>query len=465
MGDQDRLHISLIEQRLGEPTAAGLALAVSAAVHDGMLPAGTCLPPIRTMARELALSPTTVSASWAELMRGGVVRTDGRRGTFVLNPQVRPATRYRSAVSKQPKLPIDLSAGVPDMNLLPGLGASLSRLTSAGTPANYLDPPVLPDLRRRLLADWPFPVSDVLMTDGAMDAVDLLVATFTPPARVVVEHPVFPPMVDLLEYVGLTVVPVPLDGEGLDLRGLAEALTSPVLAVFLQPRAQNPTGVSMSTARAEQLAELLTGSSALIVEDDATGCVSTTEPVSLGRWLPDRVVHIRSFTKSHGPDLRLAAVSAPPSVQAAMNARRSLGQGWSSRLLQNVLLSMLEDPDAVRQVAQARTVYAERREALVAGLAEAGIDVAGDDGLNIWVPVRDESAAMISLAGDGIGVAPGDPFIMRSNYPDHIRVTAGLVHSRDAAAVATAIAVAAHSPPPCARGSWPASDQRLSAGG
>lgn len=456
MANRSRHYISLIEQRLGEPTATGLALAVSTAVHDGILPAGTCLPPIRTIAHELALSPTTVSASWAELTRCGVVRTDGRRGTFVLDPQVHPATRYHSAVSKQPKLPRDLSAGVPDMNLLPGLGASLSRLTSAGTPASYLDPPVLPNLRLRLLADWPFRATDLLMTDGAMDAIDLLVSTFAPPARVVVEHPVFPPMVDLLEYVGLTVVPVPLDSEGLDVRGLAESLTSPVLAVFLQPRAQNPTGVSMSAARAEQLAELLAGSSSLIVEDDATGSVSTTEPVSLGRWLPKRVVHIRSFTKSHGPDLRLAAVSAPPSVQAAMSARRGLGQGWSSRLLQKVLLSMLDDPNAVRQVARARTVYAERREALVAGLAEEGVEVAGDDGLNIWVPVRDESTAIASLAGDGIGVAPGRPFIMRSDYPDHIRVTAGLMHASDAGVVAAAIAVAARSSRPGARGAWPA---------
>ncbi|HAN35327.1 MAG TPA: GntR family transcriptional regulator, partial [Acidimicrobiaceae bacterium] len=57
-----------------------------------------------------------------------------------------------------------------------------------------------------------------------------------------------------------------------------------------------------------ELAALLANSDALVVEDDHSGDIASGALVSLGKWLPQRTVHIRSYSKSHGPDLRLAAV-------------------------------------------------------------------------------------------------------------------------------------------------------------
>jgi len=141
------------------------------------------------------------------------------------------------------------------------------------------------------------------------------------------------------------------------------------------------------------------------------------------------VLHIRSYSKSHGPDLRLAAVSGPDSLLSPVRHARALGQGWSSRLLQHVLAALLEDPEAVREVARARAEYARRRELVVGRLRQLGIDVPGTDGLNIWVPVRDESAAVLRLASQGIAVTPGSPFAVESRpgSEGHVRVTTGLV--------------------------------------
>ena len=201
---------------------------------------------------------------------------------------------------------------MPDADLLPGLGPALDLLTTAGTPGSYLDDPVLPELAEVLLAQWPYAAGELSVVDGAMDAMDLIArAALRFGDRVVVEHPCFPPLVDLLESVGVQVVPVPVDEEGLGIRALREALASPVTAVFLQPRAQNPTGVTMSEGRAAALAGLLDGSGALVVEDDSASAPAGEATVTLGRWLPEHTAYIRSFSKSHGPDLRLAALSAP----------------------------------------------------------------------------------------------------------------------------------------------------------
>jgi DNA-binding transcriptional MocR family regulator len=435
--------LSALEERLGQPTARGLANAVSQAMRDGVLPAGSKLPPIRVVATELGLSPTTVSAGWALLARSGTIHTDGRRGTTVADTNAGGSPRYRRALEGRTNFALDLSTGVPDAKLLPNLTRALRTLTTAAAPGSYLDEPVLPELVDVLRQDWPYAAEEFTIVDGAMDALDLAARSLVRFGdRVVVEHPGFPPLLDLLEAMGAQVVGVPVDDEGICVEPLAKALASPVAAVFLQPRGQNPTGVSLTARRAGQVAKLLRESGAAVIEDDSAGAVAATDSISLGRWIPDQTLHVRSFSKSHGPDLRLAAVSGPSDLIGEITGRRQLGQGWSSRLLQRILLSLLTDRHALAEIGYAREEYRRRRVAIVKALADRGVEVGGNDGINIWVPVNDESAAIVRLASQGIGVTPGSPFAVLPGQPGHIRVTVGLI-AEDHDQVAGQLAAAA----------------------
>ena len=420
--------ISEIESRMDQPTAKGLATAVSRTIRDGVLRPGDKLPPIRELAHELALSPTTVSASWGLLARAGTLRTEGRRGTVVADVSAPREGRYRQALEHQTGFALDLSTGVPDERLLPGLGRALRAVTTAGTPRSYLDDPVLPELAEVLTASWPYVPPSLTVVDGALDALDLVIRVLLRYGdRVVVEHPSFPPLLDLLEAAGVEVVGVPLDDEGIVPEALAAALAVPTVAVFVQPRAHNPTGVSMSPTRAARLAEVLADSAAVVVEDDSASAISGAPDVSLGSALPERTVHIRSYSKSHGPDLRLAALSGPTELIGEVRHLRQLGQGWSSRLLQRVLFNLLTDVRSQAEVAAARDEYARRRSLFVDALAARGVVVGGSDGLNLWVPVHEEAAAAMRLASQGIGVAPGSPFNVLPGEQGHVRVTVGLV--------------------------------------
>ena len=423
--------LSAIHERLDQHSSRGLAQAVTRAVRDGALLPGTRLPSIRVLATGLGLSPTTVSAGWALLARSGAIRTDGRRGTTVADLRDPAPGRYRRALERQPDFALDLSTGIPDPALLPNLGTALRALTTAATPGSYLDAPVLPGLLDVLKAQWPYAAEELTVVDGAMDALDLVSRSLLRFGdRVVVEHPCFPPLLDLLESIGVEVVGVPVDGSGLCPESLTTALNgqgSHTSAVFLQPRAQNPTGASMTENRAQELAPILAQAGMPVVEDDSAGAVAATAPISLGQWIPDQVIHIRSFSKSHGPDLRLAAIGGPSDLLREVIHRRELGQGWSSRVLQRVLLSLLTDPAAVADVDRARDEYTRRRVALVSALTSRGVHVASGDGLNLWVPVHDESAAIVRLARQGVGVTPGSPFEVLPDGQPHVRVTVGLV--------------------------------------
>jgi DNA-binding transcriptional MocR family regulator len=266
----------------------------------------------------------------------------------------------------------------------------------------------------------------------------------------VVENPCFPPLLDLLDSMGVKTIGVGVDPEGLKPAELQQALAAGVRAVFLQPRAQNPTGASMTRQRAQALYPILHATDVLIVEDDSAGAIASSAPISLGSWLPDRTVHIRSFSKSHGPDLRLAAVSGPNAIIGPVIERRLLGQGWTSRLLQAVLLDLLTRSGSMDEVARARAEYARRRKAVTDALSELGVEVIAPDGINIWLPVADESAALVRLASRGIGAAAGVPFAATSHHEPHVRVTVGLAaarHEELAAELAEASRVGAWSSP------------------
>src|SRR5688572_10492421 len=177
----------------------------------------------------------------------------------------------------------------------------------------------------------------------------------------------------------------------------------------------------MSSPRAAAIADVLRPVTTVVVEDDHANEISSAPLTSVGRWLPERMVHIRSFSKSHGPDLRLAAVGGAGDVVTAVENRRLLGPGWSSRILQSVLLELIRHPETDATLEAARSAYSSRRRAVSRVLVEHGVDITGTDGINLWMGVDDERAAVVALAAQGIGVAPGAPFLVRPDT-DHLRV-------------------------------------------
>ena len=191
----------------------------------------------------------------------------------------------------------------------------------------------------------------------------------------------------------------------------------------------------MSIARCAELARILPAGQQLIIEDDHSGDIATGLDVSIGMHLPERTVHIRSYSKSHGPDLRIAAIGGSADVIDPLLARRMLGPGWTSRLLQAVLVELLTDQAAIAAVARARSAYAVRSLALRAGLAGHGVRSSTGDGINSWVEVADERAALVSLAAQGVRVAPGSPFEVTPGGAHHVRVTTGLLHEEDSAQI------------------------------
>lgn len=428
-----------------DTTPKGIAGDLARLVTSGELAAGQRLPTVRELAVELGVSPATVSQAWQALARAGLIESRGRAGSFVREASAsRLALRMRGMAAPDDPVRLDLSRGTPDPLLLPALAPALSRVSSRAETGSYHSVPVVPALATVLADSWPTRAERIMVVDGALDAVSRTLEQLVRFGdRVVVEHPGFPPFLDLLDVLGAVAVPVAIDEQGLLPDDLARALRSRPVAALVQPRAQNPTGASMSQARADDLARVIhdspDGAGLVVIEDDHSGLISTEGDVTLGRLIPDRVVHVRSFSKSHGPDLRIAALGGPAGLVERIGARRMLGPGWTSRMLQTILLDLLTDGASIDAVAEARRQYYTRQRALGDALRARGVAVAPADGINLWVPVVSERSALVQLAAAGIRVAAGSQFLAAANGADasgggrprarhdFVRVTVGMV--------------------------------------
>ena len=356
--------------------------------------------------------------------------------------------RYRRITEGPGHFELDLSSGTPDPTLLPDLGPIVSRVGKQSLTSSYLDHPVLPALEEELRRSWPFEPEAVTVVDGAMDALDRVAQVVLRLGdRVVVEHPSFPPLLDLLDQLGCAVVPVDVDDDGPSVAGLragaAQRATCGRCSCSRAPTTRPASGSRARRARA--LAELLTGTDTVVVEDDHANDISARragEP----RRVPARTAPCTSAATPRATARTCAwrRSGGAGEVVTAVANRRLLGPGWSSRILQALLLELLQDPATPEVMATARAVYGRRRAIVADALAAAGVAVSGRDGINLWMRVANERSAAVALATRGIGVAPGEPFLVRPD-DDHLRVTVGLITGPDdhVAAVADHLAHAA----------------------
>jgi DNA-binding transcriptional MocR family regulator len=424
-------------------TAAGISASVERGVRTGGLPAGAALPPVRGLAGTLGVSPATVAKAYQALRQRGVVETAGRHGTRV---RARPPVAGPRAARRLPAPPgaLDLSTGEPDPGLLPDLRPHLRAVADAGPRPGYAAAGALPELiavaGARLAADR-VPVGAVTVTAGALDGLErLLAAHLRPGDRVAVEDPGWANLLDLIAALGLEPVGVPVDDDGPTEAGLAAALAAGAAAAVVTTRAQNPTGAAVSAPRARALRRVLRARpGVLLIEDDHAAELAPVPPHPLagasGSW-----AFLRSVSKPYGPDLRLGVLTGDDATVARVEGRMRVGAGWVSTVLQRLVVSLWSDPGVAAAVVAAGREYDRRREAVRAALSARGVPARGRTGINVWVPVPDETRAVAVLRDAGYAVAAGA--LYRLGAAPAIRITVSPLADVDIGALADAVAAA-----------------------
>ncbi|MFC0028250.1 aminotransferase class I/II-fold pyridoxal phosphate-dependent enzyme [Micromonospora chaiyaphumensis] len=423
-------------------SSAAISASVESGIRAGDLAPGDALPAVRALATALGVSPATVAKAYQELRQRGLVVTAGRHGTRV---RPRPPVASRRSALLPPPLPggRDLSAGNPDSRLLPPLGPHLAALAAEfRAPGGYAATAVLPELaaaaRDRLAADG-VPADEITVTGGALDGIErLLAAHLRPGDAVAVEDPGWANLLDLLAALGLRAIGVPMDDEGPTAPGVRAALAAGARALIVTSRAQNPTGAAVSAGRAAELRTLLGGRpDLLLIEDDHAAELARVPLHPLAGATP-AWAFVRSVSKPYGPDLRLAVLAGDEATVARVAGRARVGAGWVSTVLQRLVLALWRDPATADLVGRAAESYERRRDGLVEALAARGVAAHGRTGINVWVPVPDETVAVTALRDAGWSVAPGA--LNRIAAAPGVRITVSRLDEADLGPLADAVA-------------------------
>lgn len=413
-------------------SASEIAESLRARIERGDLHPGDVLPPVRSLADELGVNRNTVVAAYRQLAQAGVIVTRGRGGTHVadLSPVAQEGFAAGSVLR-------DVGTGNPDPELIPDLSRALAGM--AGRPVLYGEPVIDPGLEQ-WASEWmrgDLPASAELrltITSGAADAVERLLAqALTRDDAVALEDPCFLTSIHTVRIGGYRPVPVPVDDEGMTVAGLRAALEQGVRAVVHTPRAQNPTGASLSASRAEELRAVLRDHPyVLVIEDDHFSLLSQQPFQSLIADGHRRWALVRSVSKFLGPDMCLAVTASDPETAERLAMRLTPGTTWVSHLLQRLTHALVTDADTMAAIRHAGARYAARNAAFVERLTAEGLPADAGDGLNLWIPLPVPARAVSEqLMRRGWLARPGDEFVIGEDGPSRrLRLT---VHDLDAA--------------------------------
>ena len=394
---------------------AAVEQALRASIRDGRLVAGSTLPSTRALAADLGVSRATIVAAYEQLVAEGYLNARHGAGTTVASiPSVEPPpSSVRDHGRLGQPVAVDFRPGEPDASLFPRaawLRAVRQVLRHAPDDVlGYGDPLGRPELRASLAAYLgrvravhasPAAISVFAGATSAFGFIgELLVRRGI--TRIAVEDPSHFLAHQVLRLVGVTLVPIPIDDDGIDVAALAR---TGVEAVLVTPANQYPTGAVLSPDRRSELVAWARRASAWIVEDDYDGEFRyDRQPVGAVQGLdPDRVLYLGTASKSLAPGLRLGWAVVPPELRQALAVVKHLRAGVSS-IDQLALSELIERGDYDRHIRSARSLYRRRLDVLVDAVHAAAPWLAVSEaraGLHLPCRLTDEAKAESAIVAD-----------------------------------------------------------------
>ncbi|HMN92312.1 MAG TPA: PLP-dependent aminotransferase family protein [Hydrogenophaga sp.] len=280
--------------------------------------------------------------------------------------------------------------------------------------------------------------SDLIVTTGSQQALDLLGKTLVSPGdKVIVEGPTFLATIQCFRLYGADLVTAPVDGNGVQTDALERLIVEhKPKFIYLIPTFGNPSGAMLSLERRQRVLELAVQHEVLVVEDDPYGDLYFGDApppslLALSAQVPgsrDHLVHCGSLSKVLSPGLRVGWMVAPAELLAKATMCKQFSDAHTSTFAQATAAQYLKAGRMPGTLAKVRAVYAERAaamgDALRSGLGDAITFVQPQGGLFVWArltgaggKVADGGELAKRAIDQGVAFVPGAPFY--ASHPDH----------------------------------------------
>jgi GntR family transcriptional regulator / MocR family aminotransferase len=406
-GSTGTLTIFSLDYNSSLPIYKQIAKELKIAIISGRLAGGARLPATRILASELSVSRNTIMSVFEDLVAEGYITSQVGNGTFVSEKlpeeHLLPTEAIRSAWREPAAESNFLSARGRQMAQLSGQPLSneiiLSRPFCADLPAVDAFPieawgrlvrknwqkittispalvqpagyvPLQQSVARHLNAARfvRCAANQVLITSGSQQSLDLAARLLLDPGDTVwIEDPGYIGARSVLTAAGAMLVPVPVDGEGLNVEAGRKADAHP-RAIYIAPSRQYPLGVTMSAARRLEIIEFANKVGACIIEDDYDSDYrydGIPLPAIQSLQKADRLFYLGSFSKSLLPAIRLGYLVVPKELIAPFSTALSVTTRPNSMLEQMALHEFISTGQFATHVRRMRHLYAERQPVLL----------------------------------------------------------------------------------------------------
>lgn len=407
------------------PRARALYTALRGLIEAGSLPPGAKLPPTRNLAARFAVSRGAAVAAYEQLLAEGFAQARIGAGTYVAAhvPRLGAAPAAAPDLPDMPRydLPGAIGTAFDDDRTRRQLRACLNRhlLPPNGAHLRYGDPRGSADLRAevasylRTARGVRCTAEQIILTGGTQQALDLILrAVLSPGDAVWFEDPGYPSARVALTGAGMRLVPVPVDGQGLDVAA-GIAVAPQARAAYVTPSHQYPMGVVMTMPRRLALIGWAKAAGTWIIEDDYDSEFRFAgAPLTALQGLDDagRVIYIGTFAKALFPGLRLGYMVLPPDLLARVVQARARIDRSPPTLAEGALAEFLRDGHFAAHLRRNRRRAEASRDAMVQALGAVGLAVAPpQQGLHLIAPLppgTDDHGLIAPLAERGLAARP-----------------------------------------------------------
>lgn len=421
---------------MAAPHYTALVDEIAADIAAGRRRPGDRLPPQRIYAYDKGIAASTAARVYAELLRRGLVVGEVGRGTFVAGH--RPAGLPLRLHTESHDERVDLEFNFPT---IPSQSALIAESLSAWRQADELGAALAPITARRLhaagvaaaefmtTAHWrPRPEAFVFAGSGRQ-SLAAAVSTLVPVGgRLAVEAVTYPMIKGIAARLGITLVPVAMDAEGLRADALAKAHRAGALAaVYLQPVMQNPLGVTMTAARRAEIIRVARKLDLAIIEDLVYGFLTDVPP--LAAEADERAIVIDSLSKRLAPGIAVGFLHVPAALRERVATVVRTGAWSVTPLALAAGLRLMADGTAA-EITRRKRADAQARQAIVAECLAGLVIDADPRSYHAWLHLPDgwrAETAAAAAARAGIAVTPARAFAVSSGHsPNAVRLALGL---------------------------------------
>lgn len=381
------------------PRRLALYRSLRGLIESGQMKPGDKLPTTRDIAKRFGVSRGAAVAAYEMLVADGFAEARVGAGTYVAEavPLVLAAPEPQAVVEAEVQAPPPgtLGCSTADETTLRIFRMLMNRHLTQPSARHfqYNDPAGSYALRIEIAAYLKAArgvVCDpdqVIMTAGTQQGLDLAVRTLLKPGDPVwIEDPCYAAARELFEGAGLSVTPVPVDGEGIDVSS-GIAARPEAKAVYVTPSHQYPLGVTLSMARRLSLIDWARQAGAYIIEDDYDSEFRFAgPPLSALQGIDGegRVIYLGTFSKTLLPGFRFGYLVVPRHLRERVLTIRRLTDRFPSTLAEDALTEFLRDGHFSAHIKRARKRVKAARDALVEALRDGPFQVsAPEQGLHL----------------------------------------------------------------------------------